>query len=351
MKFSKRSFFSRFWEIRVVQIPFSQRIPSGCSQYYTGKDGIIQTFNFAENGRHLANQDYRACVREEIGICSISYEPCDESSFRIGPTRSASMNRPGSTGSSGYPGSMGGVNQPGGGSMGGKDSCVIICQKNSFINLYFLLDFGGSNGGTFGDDPSFANGNDPSLTDQFGSDSGGSQSDDPTFANDDQNDSQNDQNFPNMPNMPNMPQPPQLPQNSQNQPNPAADDPAAPAADDPVAADDPAADDPAADEGSGAGGFFDFPVFPSFSSFPSFFSRNMFSFRNSRSLRTSRQIYSPCTDRITLPCIVEDFIGTGFGEIPTCIPVHCGNSMCQKGISSCKVETTVKPCKFKIIKF
>lgn len=124
MNFSKRSFYNRFWEIKIVQIPFSQRVPSGCSQYHTGAEGIIQTYNFAENGRHLANQDYRVCVRQEIGMCTISYEPCDEYSFRIGPTRSANMNRPGSTSSGTSGGSnsgLGGANQPGSvGNMGGK---------------------------------------------------------------------------------------------------------------------------------------------------------------------------------------------------------------------------------------
>lgn len=47
--------------------------------------GIIQTFNFAENGRHLANQNYRACIRQETKMCSIQYEPCDDNSFGIGP--------------------------------------------------------------------------------------------------------------------------------------------------------------------------------------------------------------------------------------------------------------------------
>ena len=126
--------------------------------------------------------------------------------------------------------------------------------------------------------------------------------------------------------------------------DPAADDPAAddPAADDP-AADDPAADDPAADEGSGGGdgGFFD--GFPSFS-FPSFFSRRSLGSRTFKHFKSSsRQIYSPCNDRITLPCIVEDFIGAGMGDIPTCIPVHCGNSLCQRGASSCHLETSVTP--------
>ena len=29
--------------------------------------GVIQTMNFAENGRHLANQDYKICMRQEKG--------------------------------------------------------------------------------------------------------------------------------------------------------------------------------------------------------------------------------------------------------------------------------------------
>lgn len=40
--------------------------------------------NYAENGRHLANQDYNICIRKEEGMCSIAYEPCDENSFKIG---------------------------------------------------------------------------------------------------------------------------------------------------------------------------------------------------------------------------------------------------------------------------
>lgn len=107
MNFTSSLAASRFWEIRVSQIPFSQRAPAGCLQYFTGNEGIIQvtypsstpskleynfcslrlqTFNFAENGRHLSNQNYRACIRQGIGMCSIAYEPCNEQSFRIGPT-------------------------------------------------------------------------------------------------------------------------------------------------------------------------------------------------------------------------------------------------------------------------
>lgn len=46
---------------------------------------MVQTMNFAENGRHLADQDYTICIRQEEDMCSIVYEPCDENSFRIGP--------------------------------------------------------------------------------------------------------------------------------------------------------------------------------------------------------------------------------------------------------------------------
>jgi len=138
--------------------------------------------------------------------------------------------------------------------------------------------------------------------------------------------------------------------------DPLGDDPLSdagdnPAADDAASNDDPAADDAQADEtqqqdeqqqqddetqqdeGSGGDEGF-FGGLPSFS-FPSFF--------RSFTGRRGRQIYSHCTDRITMPCIVEDFIAAGMGDIPTCIPIHCGSSLCQAGISSCKIETSVTP--------
>lgn len=59
--------------------------------------------------------------------------------------------------------------------------------------------------------------------------------------------------------------------------------------------------------------------------------------------RKSKQFYSTCSDRITLPCIVEDFISVGTGSIPTCSPIHCGNSLCPPNVSPCRVESTVTP--------
>lgn len=84
MKLSNKV-LSRLWEVKVTQIPFTQRAPAGCLQYHTGTKGFIQTMNFADNGRHLANQEYSICMRQEKGMCTIAYEPCHENSFKIGP--------------------------------------------------------------------------------------------------------------------------------------------------------------------------------------------------------------------------------------------------------------------------
>lgn len=40
---------ARFWEVRVSQIPFSQRAPAGCLQYFFGTEGIIQVLLLAYN--------------------------------------------------------------------------------------------------------------------------------------------------------------------------------------------------------------------------------------------------------------------------------------------------------------
>ncbi|KAF7281515.1 hypothetical protein GWI33_004595 [Rhynchophorus ferrugineus] len=84
MTLSKKA-VTRFWEVIVTQIPFTQRAPPGCLQYHEGDRGLIQTMNFADNGRHLAEQDYTICVRQELNMCSIIYEPCHENAFRIAP--------------------------------------------------------------------------------------------------------------------------------------------------------------------------------------------------------------------------------------------------------------------------
>lgn len=144
------------WEIRISQIPFSSKAPSGCLQHFTGIEGkylsftikldcltevshhlgIIQTFNFADNGRHLANQDYRSCVRQEKGRCSIQYEPCDDQSFRIGPTLSNGAMSSGSmSGMGGFPGSGTAGGFPGSETAGGD---LELAFKQFFFNCSFF---------------------------------------------------------------------------------------------------------------------------------------------------------------------------------------------------------------------
>lgn len=235
-------FGSRLWEIRISQVPFSQRAPTGCLQYFTEPQGIVSTFNFAENGRHLANQNYNTCFQQMSDMCSIAYEPCSDQSFRIGPTDLAAL----STLTGDDLPQLGGGGLPEAAGIGAAGAAPLV------------------------DDLAGAA-------------------------------SENNEVLPE----------------------------ASPDADpntDPVLGDE-------AIEGSGdADG-----IFPSFNSIRDMF----FSFRKMR--RSSRQLYSTCTDRITMPCIIEDFMSVGMGNVPACLPVHCGLSLCAPGISPCRVETSVTP--------
>ncbi|CAB3375981.1 Hypothetical predicted protein [Cloeon dipterum] len=105
-----RDHINRFWDIRVTQIEFQNRAPAGCLQYFTDTAGVLQTMNFADNGRHLADQDYNICIKQGDNMCSIMYEPCDQNSFKIGPRLT-----PNNGGSFGQGGNFG----PGGGFPGG----------------------------------------------------------------------------------------------------------------------------------------------------------------------------------------------------------------------------------------
>ncbi|KAJ0174422.1 hypothetical protein K1T71_009530 [Dendrolimus kikuchii] len=76
----------RLWLMRLAQMPLAHSAPHQCLQYYTSDNGTIKTFNFAINGRHLAGMQYQSCIRRNSGFCSIRYMPCDDRSFRIGPS-------------------------------------------------------------------------------------------------------------------------------------------------------------------------------------------------------------------------------------------------------------------------
>ncbi|XP_063985401.1 uncharacterized protein LOC135166771 [Diachasmimorpha longicaudata] len=78
---------SRMWEMSIVQLPFEQRAPAGCLQYFDTPRGTLKTLNYLPNGRYLSNQDYLLCIRQERGMCSIAYSPCSSDSFKIGPSR------------------------------------------------------------------------------------------------------------------------------------------------------------------------------------------------------------------------------------------------------------------------
>ena len=42
------------------------RAPDDCLQYHTGNSGGFKSFNF-DNGQVLSSQNYRICIRQEIG--------------------------------------------------------------------------------------------------------------------------------------------------------------------------------------------------------------------------------------------------------------------------------------------
>lgn len=362
----------RLWEIRVAQIPFSQRAPAGCLQYHTGVQGVMQTFNFADNGRHLANQHYRICVRQEADMCSIVYEPCDEQSFRIG----------GGGGGGSFMSSAGGAGAGGGGSgsstaagAGGAgqspaasmSSLMQMMLSNLNANGSTTTATGGGGGGgaataTTAQQQASSNASTtaatvatteeawPSLSSDASSSSGSGSTTAMTTAA------------------------PPVRSSTAAAPEAAAEiSTAATTASTAAAADDPAtsAAPPANDDAEGSGGaedegFFNFfgsaattaaprpggvsrrprPVrggFDLLGFLRSAFDLRVRRHRSQQRRRQGRQFFSTCTDRITMPCIIEDFIGTGLGPLPGCEPVHCGSQFCSSGIWPCRIESTVTP--------
>lgn len=128
----KKSVF-RLWEVRIIQVPFTERAPAGCLQYHTDSSGVIQTMNFAENGRHLAEQEYTICTRQNEGMCSIAYEQCDENSFRIGPNNGGSMSMNNATGA----GQEMADDVAGSGDGGGEGRSMDVCSDRITIPCAF----------------------------------------------------------------------------------------------------------------------------------------------------------------------------------------------------------------------
>ncbi|XP_017856793.1 PREDICTED: uncharacterized protein LOC108609585 [Drosophila arizonae] len=339
----------RLWEIRVTQIPFSQRAPAGCLQYHTGAEGIMQTFNFADNGRHLANQHYRICVRQESDMCSIIYQPCDEQSFRIGGGGSggsfmsimnmaASMTSTPSASAQTETASMTTTTATTATSATTPSSAATTTMKpnvaqvlSNLVNCSTTAAPMSSNGSsTTAATGAAAGGNSstaamttsmplrssimPAMDESTAASetTSSSASPSPSPANDDAEGSGDDDNFfffskgDDGNNVGTTSQP-----GVSRRPRPVG--------------------------GASPSGGFDLLGFL----------RSALDLRlrhlQQRRHRQSRQFFSTCTDRITMPCIIEDFIGTGFGPLPGCEPVHCGAQFCSSGIWPCRIESTVTP--------
>lgn len=182
----------------------------------------LQTFNFAENGRHLANHNYRVCIRQELGMCSVAYEPCNKKSFRIG---------------SGFT----------------QFSSAIVSNvfaDNNQTNEEIVQTSTIASSSLIHTEEL-----DSGITTQLPDEFEGSGNDDES-------------------------------------------------------------------------NFSILDIFPT-----GFFGNN----------RKARQFITTCTDRITMPCVVEDFIAAGIGNVPDCIPIHCGDTLCANGQIPCRIESTVKP--------
>ena len=75
--------FSRYWQIRVDQIPCGTLYtpPHGCVQYHMESSGNFKSYNFGltdSDYHHLAFQVYSICIRRETGRCSIAYYAANE---------------------------------------------------------------------------------------------------------------------------------------------------------------------------------------------------------------------------------------------------------------------------------
>ncbi|XP_050741110.1 uncharacterized protein LOC108027655 [Drosophila biarmipes] len=336
LNLSSRLLPLRIWEMSVVQIPFSQRAPAGCLQYHTGTEGIMQTFNFAENGRHLANQNYRICVRQELDMCSIMYQPCDEQSFRIGgggrlATR-AGESVEGSTTTSNSPvaqSDVAGATETAAATSG--NAAMTTTAPTSSTLMQMLANIANSTSATL---MTMMTGNSTPAASAASSASSSSSSSSSTSAMSTTTTSTTP-----------------TPLRSSTEASTTSQAPAS----------SPASDDV---EGSGGevedddddGGFLFFRSRPTTEEpgvsrrpRPSGGFDIMGIIRNALDLplkwrrRQARQFFSTCSDRITMPCIIEDFIGTGLGPLPGCEPVHCGAQFCSSGVWPCRIESTVTP--------
>ena len=102
---NKGTSFSRYWQIRVDQIPCGTLYtpPMGCVQYHMDNYGNFKSFNFGldDDYHTLASQEYAICIRRNSKMCRIAYNAADDGeSFYMSqtPTVSKVRSRAGETG-------------------------------------------------------------------------------------------------------------------------------------------------------------------------------------------------------------------------------------------------------------
>jgi len=75
--------FSRYWQIRVDQIPCGTLYtpPQGCLEYHMDTYGNFKSFNFGLNDadyHSLGTQDYSVCIRRNSGMCKVAYKAAED---------------------------------------------------------------------------------------------------------------------------------------------------------------------------------------------------------------------------------------------------------------------------------
>ncbi|XP_023345542.1 uncharacterized protein LOC111714628 [Eurytemora carolleeae] len=94
---------SNQWNIRVSQIPCTAtyRAPNHCVKYFTGTTGTVTSYGFA-GSTLLGSQNYKSCIRQETGYCSIVWDqttlnsPADAFDLTNAPAAGTAENRIGS---------------------------------------------------------------------------------------------------------------------------------------------------------------------------------------------------------------------------------------------------------------
>ncbi|KAK3915968.1 Protein-glutamate methylesterase/protein-glutamine glutaminase 3 [Frankliniella fusca] len=57
-----------------------------------------------------------------------------------------------------------------------------------------------------------------------------------------------------------------------------------------------------------------------------------------------------CNDKIVMPCDSEEFLAAeGFSPSGLCDRLHCGNSFCSPGETTCRIESSTTPFNIRVM--